>query len=80
LTQDLIDAELYAAIGAEPHERTDARTNQRNGSRARALQHPSRPAEASQFRCHPHPRQTRIRRCLKRYIARQLYQQLQTRP
>ena len=31
--QDLIDAELSSAIGAEPHERTDARTNQRNGSR-----------------------------------------------
>ena len=29
--QDLIDAELTAAIGAEPHERTDTRTNQRNG-------------------------------------------------
>lgn len=30
--QDLIDAELSAAIGAEPHERTDTRTNQRNGA------------------------------------------------
>jgi hypothetical protein len=25
--QDLVDAELFAAIGAELHERTDTRTN-----------------------------------------------------
>jgi putative transposase len=30
--QELIDAELAQAIGAERHERTDTRTNQRNGS------------------------------------------------
>ena len=30
--QDLIDAELTTAIGAEPHERTESRANQRNGS------------------------------------------------
>ena len=35
--QALIDAELTAVIGAAPHERTDSRTNQRNGSRARTL-------------------------------------------
>src|ERR1041384_3380648 len=35
--QALIDAELTAVIGAAPHERTDARTNQRNGSRPRTL-------------------------------------------
>ncbi len=29
--QELIDAELTATIGAELHERTDTRTNQRNG-------------------------------------------------
>lgn len=39
--QDLIDAELTAAIGAEPHERTDTRTNQRNGSRNRLLSTPA---------------------------------------
>jgi transposase-like protein len=35
--QALIDAEVTEVIGAEPHERTPARTNQRNGSRARLL-------------------------------------------
>jgi putative transposase len=35
--QALIDAELTATIGAAPHERTDTRTNQRNGTRARLL-------------------------------------------
>ena len=39
--QDLIDAELAAAIGAEPHERTDTRTNQRNGARSRILSTPA---------------------------------------
>ena len=29
----LIDAELTAVIGAGPHERSDSRINQRNGSR-----------------------------------------------
>jgi putative transposase len=35
--QALIDAEVTEVIGAEPHERTPARTNQRNGHRARLL-------------------------------------------
>ena len=35
--QALIDAELTAVIGAAPHERTDARTNQRNGMRPRTI-------------------------------------------
>jgi putative transposase len=39
--QDLVDAELTAAIGAGPHERTETRTNQRNGSRARLLSTPA---------------------------------------
>ena len=39
--QELIDAELTAAIGAAPHERTDSRTNQRNGSRSRLLSTPA---------------------------------------
>ena len=39
--QDLIDAELTAAIGAEPHERTESRINQRNGSRTRLLSTPA---------------------------------------
>ena len=35
--QALIEAELTAVIGAGPHERTDARSDQRNGSRPRIL-------------------------------------------
>jgi putative transposase len=35
--QAMIEAELTAVIGAGPHERTDARTAQRNGSRPRTL-------------------------------------------
>jgi putative transposase len=35
--QALIDAELTAVIGAGPHERTESRSNQRNGSRPRTL-------------------------------------------
>jgi putative transposase len=35
--QALIEAELTSVIGAEPHERTDARTAQRNGHRPRVL-------------------------------------------
>ena len=37
LYQALIDAELTATIGAAPHERTESRTAQRNGSRPRVL-------------------------------------------
>src|SRR5690606_16891363 len=39
--QELIDAELTEAIGAAPHERTETRTNQRNGSRPRVLSTPA---------------------------------------
>lgn len=39
--QQLIDAELTATIGAELHERTDTRTNQRNGARQRVLSTPA---------------------------------------
>ena len=35
--QALIEAEATGVIGAEPHERSDARTNQRNGHRPRLL-------------------------------------------
>ena len=35
--QALIEAELTAVIGAGPHERTENRTAQRNGSRPRIL-------------------------------------------
>src|ERR671921_2091573 len=35
--QAMIEAELTAVIGAGPHERTEARTAQRNGSRPRTL-------------------------------------------
>jgi putative transposase len=37
LYQALIEAELTAVIGAAPHERTEARTAQRNGHRTRTL-------------------------------------------
>ena len=37
LYQALIEAELSAVIGAGPHERTETRTAQRNGSRPRVL-------------------------------------------
>ena len=39
--QELIDAELTEAIGAAPHERTEKRTNRRNGSRSRMLSTPA---------------------------------------
>ena len=35
--QALIESEVTAEIGAEPHERSEARTNQRNGHRPRLL-------------------------------------------
>jgi putative transposase len=37
MLQQLIDAEATAFIGAEPHQRTDARTNLRNGIRTKTL-------------------------------------------
>jgi putative transposase len=45
--QQLIDGELTASIGAELHERTESRTNQRNGARSRLL---STPAGDIEFR------------------------------
>ena len=39
--QALIEAELTAAIGAAPHERTDTRSNQRHGGRERVLSTPA---------------------------------------
>ena len=39
--QELIDAELSEAIGAGPHERTDTRSNYRNGARDRDLSTPA---------------------------------------
>ena len=39
--QELIDAELTQAIGAERHERSETRTNQRNGGRSRVLSTPA---------------------------------------
>ncbi len=39
--QDLIDAELASAIGAERHERIETRMNQRNGTRSRSLSTPA---------------------------------------
>ncbi|BDA65286.1 IS256 family transposase [Actinomyces capricornis] len=35
--QDLVDAEAAAVIGAAPYERTEQRTNRRNGKRAKTL-------------------------------------------
>lgn len=37
----MIDSELSAAIGAEPPDRTDTRTNQRNGARTRTMSTPA---------------------------------------
>jgi putative transposase len=37
MPQSLVDAQATAHIGAEPHERTDARTNQRNGSHPKTV-------------------------------------------
>ncbi len=37
MMQELIEAEATAVIGAQRHERTDARTVQRNGHRPRTL-------------------------------------------
>ena len=37
MLQQLIDAEATAVIGAEPHQRTEARINQRNGSRTKTI-------------------------------------------
>ena len=37
MLQQLIDAEATAFIGAEPHERTDARITQRNGTRSKTI-------------------------------------------
>ena len=39
--QALIEAEASTVIGAQPWERTQARTNQRNGSRPRTLSTPA---------------------------------------
>jgi putative transposase len=39
--QELIDTELSEAIGAEPHERTETRSNRRNGGRSRMLSTPA---------------------------------------
>ena len=41
LLQELIDAELTSTIGAELHERTDSRSNHRNGARSRTLSTPA---------------------------------------
>lgn len=40
ILQQLIEADATAFIGAAPHERTDTRTNQRNGHRPRLLSTP----------------------------------------
>ena len=37
MLQQLIDAEATAFIGAEPHERTEARVTQRNGTRSKTI-------------------------------------------
>jgi putative transposase len=37
IVQELVDAEATARIGAAPHERTEARTAQRNGTRDKTL-------------------------------------------
>ena len=40
--QELIEAEVTARIGAAPGERTESRTNQRNGHRPKLLSAPGR--------------------------------------
>ena len=42
MLQQLIDAEATAFIGAEPHERTEARITQRNGTRVQDDHHRGR--------------------------------------
>jgi putative transposase len=37
ILQELIEAEATSVIGAGPHERSDSRTNQRNGHRSRVM-------------------------------------------
>ena len=37
MMQALVDAEATAFIGAEPHERTETRTTQRNGTRDKTV-------------------------------------------
>lgn len=37
MLQQLIDAEATASIGAEPHERTEDRVTQRNGTRSKTI-------------------------------------------
>ena len=37
MLQQLIDAEATAFIGAEPHQRTEERTNLRNGTRSKTI-------------------------------------------
>jgi hypothetical protein len=37
MLQSLVDAQATAHIGAEPHERSDARTTQRNGHRPKTV-------------------------------------------
>jgi putative transposase len=37
MLQELVDAEASAVIGALPHERTEGRTTQRNGTREKAV-------------------------------------------
>src|SRR5690606_32173084 len=49
--QELIDAEPTATIGAVPHERTETRTNQRNGVRSRVLATPAGDVELRIPRC-----------------------------
>ena len=61
MLQQLIDAEATAFIGAEPHERTDARVTQRNGTsvqddhhdcwRCRPLDHQAPRRDRSSLRC-----------------------------
>lgn len=41
MLQALVDAEASQRIGADPYERSDARTTQRNGTRARPSPRPA---------------------------------------
>ena len=60
ILQQLIEAEATAFIGAAPFERSEARTNQRNGRRPRLL---STPLAMSSWRSPSFARAASSRRC-----------------
>jgi hypothetical protein len=49
--QDLIDVELTAQIGADRHQRSESRSNYRNGGRPRMLSTPAGESSCGSRRC-----------------------------